>query len=821
MCKWSEWINLLSPEPENAPVIEPETLKEEIRKLLKDSGGRALKVNDIVRLLNLSAPERRSVKRILKELEAEGVGARVRGQSYVSSSATRVVEGKLVITRKGFGFVIPDPGSPEADQIGDIYVSRKGLGEALNNDRVHVRLLPSRPPIGPASGMRREGRIIDVVERATSKIAGTFLPNRRGGTVIPHDTTIGRTITVPRPPVKLNVTEGAYVLAEITMWTASTEPLLGKVVELLGYPDDTGIDVTLIVRSAGVDPEFPPEVLQESEAVPEEIPAEEIERRTDFRGLATFTMDGPTAKDFDDALSLERLDNGRVRLGVHIADVSYYVREGMPLDLEAFDRGTSIYPVDRVVPMLPEKLSNGVCSLRPNEDRLTMSCLMDIDDEGRVSNYSVHQGIIRSRHRLIYEDVQALMDGKAEPGLARKLGDIVPELEELYRLRKILTEMRLRRGSLDLDVPEVEIQFDEEGNVSNVVRRSRLEAHRVVEECMLIANEVVATHLYNLHVPSVYRVHEDPDLDKLRQLQPVLAHLGVKFPGRKDIDAFAIQSAIKKTSATAAGSIARRLILRSMMRARYLDENLGHYGLGSACYTHFTSPIRRYPDLLVHRLLRETMEHGAPTKGKYRPPVFGVGLDEDENAKAGGRSGGSNALPPERYRHWERHLPQWTRQSSERERRAEEIEREAVAAKSIEYMRKFIGETFRGMISAITNFGFFVELEKIPVEGLVHISHLQDDFYEFDAEHMRLTGRDSGRVFKLGDQVVVQVESASVATTELNFDLVEKIVPEGSKEKTAALDRRRIEKEGRHKARRPKHGGFQARGKTRSKKGRR
>lgn len=768
-------------------------------------------------MLGLSPQERRSVRRILKELETEGDSARLRGHSYVSGTATKVIEGKLVITRKGFGFVIPDLGSPEADEIGDIYVSRKGLGEALNGDRVHVRLLPTRPAAVPFASMRREGRIIDVIERANTRIAGVYLPNRRGGTVLPHDTTIGRTISVPQPPAKLKVEEGAYVMVEITLWTGPSEPLIGKVVEVIGYPDDKGIDVTLIVRAAGIDPEFPATVLKAAETIPDTISQEEINRRTDFRDISTFTMDGPTAKDFDDAISIEQLPNGRYRLGVHIADVSHYVTENSALDIEALERGTSIYPVDRVIPMLPEKLSNGICSLRPDEDRLTISCLMDIDDEGRVHNYSVHEGVIRSRHRLIYEEVQQLMDGKAEPALAKKLGDIIPELEHLFNLRKILTDMRLRRGALDLDVPETEIIFDDEGRVKLVTRRSRMEAHRVIEECMLIANEVVATHLYNLNIPAVFRVHEDPDLDKLRQLQPVLAHLGVRFPGRKDIDSFAIQKAIQKTSASPAGSIARRLILRSMMRARYLDENLGHYGLGSTCYTHFTSPIRRYPDLLVHRLIRETLAHGASAKGKYRPPMFGVGPN-DEPVRSG--TGSKSApIPPDRLRHWEQRLPQWTRHSSERERRAEEIEREAIATKAIEYMRKFLGDTFKGMITAVTNFGFFVELDDIPVEGLVHISSLKDDYYEFDTEHMRLFGRESGRVYKLGDRVVIQVESASVATVELNFQLIEKIIPEGSAEKTAAIDRRRIEKEGRHKARRPKRPGFQSRG--RAKKGRR
>lgn len=786
-----------------------------MREILKQAGGRPVKLNELVRMLGVNAAERRSVRRILRELEAEGGSARLRGHSYVSAEASKVIEGKLAITRKGFGFVMPDPGTPEADK-GDIYVSRKAIGDALNGDRVHVRLLPRRPAEAKFSGMRREGRVVDVVERATTSIAGIYYPLKKGGQVIPHDTTVGRTISVPRPPVALEVQEGAFVMAEITVWTPPGDPLLGKVTEVLGYPDEQGIDITLIVRSAGVEPEFPPAVLKQAEEIPNEIPAEEIARRTDFRDITTFTMDGVTAKDFDDALSIQRLPDGKWRLGVHIADVSYYVREGTPLDQEALERGTSIYPVDRVVPMLPEKLSNNMCSLRPREDRLTMSCVMDIDERGKVHTYSIHEGIINSRHRLIYEEVQQFVEGKAEPTLARELGDIAVELEELYELRKVLTAMRLRRGALDLDVPEIAVQFDAEGEVSGVVRRDRLEAHRVVEECMLIANEVVSTHLYNLQVPSVYRVHEDPDLDKLRQLQPVLAHLGVKFPARKELGPESIQEALNKTAGSEAGSIARRLILRSMMRARYHDENLGHYGLGSACYTHFTSPIRRYPDLLVHRLLRETLANGAPHTGKYRPPAYGVDIEDEPSH---GRRRSKDHLSAERNRYWENMLPAWTRHTSERERRAEGIEMDAINAKSIEYMRRHLGEEFTAMVTAITNFGFFAELDTIPVEGLVHITKMNDDYYEYDAERMRLTGRQTGRVYKLGDKVRVMVESASVATLELNLDLVEKIIPEGTREKTETLNRRRIEKEGRHAARRPKSGGFQgARGQRQGKK---
>lgn len=797
-------------------MLQLDDLKERVRGLLGNTGGRALKLNDIIRILELGAGERRSVKRVLKELEAEGNSARLRGHSYVSASATQVLEGKLSVTRKGFGFVVLDPGSPEAEKFGDIYVSRKAMGEAFNGDRVQVRLLPSRSGEARGAHSRREGRITDVVERAVTRIPGTYFPTRKGGHVAPHDTSIGRSITVPLPPPKLDVREGAYVLVEITVWTGPGEPLVGKIVEKLGYPDEKGIDVTLIVRSAGVDPEFPREVLRAADQISMDIPATEIERRSDFRDLMTFTMDGPTAKDFDDALSIERRAGGGFRLGVHIADVSHYVTEGSPIDVEALERATSIYPVDRVIPMLPEVLSNGVCSLRPKEDRLTLSCIMDIDDEGRVHSYSLHESVIHSKHRLIYEEVQALMDGNPTPELARELGDVVSDLEALYDLRKILTDMRVRRGALDLDIPETEVVFDEKGRVSDVVRRSRMEAHRVVEECMLIANEVVATHLYNLGVPSVYRVHEDPDLDKLRQLQPVLSHLGVKFPAKKDITSEAIQAALKRTADTEGGSIARRLILRSMMRARYHDVNMGHYGLASACYTHFTSPIRRYPDLLIHRLIRETLSHGAPANGKYRPPVWGTDDDAGVAAMRGNRAG---YLSAERYKHWEHGLPGWTRHSSDRERRAEGIENEAVSAKTIEFMRTHLGEEFTGMVTSVTGFGLFVELDQYPVEGLIHISQLSDDYYEFDQERMRLEGSHSGRVFKLGDKVRVQVEAANVATLELNFLLLEKMVPEGSAERTGKIDRRRIEKQGRHAARRPKSGGFQARGGGRGKGG--
>lgn len=866
-------------------------LKEQIRRLLDEGGLRAAKVNDILRALKLPPTEKGTVRRLLRELAAEGHLAKLQSQKFTAARRTRTVVGRLRMSSRGFGFVIPEPETKEeADGTGPeiderrledarpeaVFIPRRRMGDALHGDRVRV-IVTGETERSP------EGQVLEVLERGTSRVVGTFFATRRGGTVFPRDLRFNRTITTPRPSPALGLSDGDWVVAEVTGWTKAPDPLLGRVRERLGDTETAGIDVTVIVRDAGVEPEFPADVLAEAEAIPTEIPPEEIARRTDFRGLPTFTMDGPTAKDFDDALSIERLPQGGWRLGVHIADVSYYVREGSPLDREAYERATSIYPVDRVVPMLPEKLSNNVCSLRPREDRLTLSCLMDIDRQGRVHHYSIHQGIIRSAHRLVYEDVQAVIENRADPALARELGDIRLQLEDLYELRRVLTEMRLRRGALDLDIAETEILFEGDRRatapsrdagvaemefdhgrtvarpddmspedwmnrrVTGIVRRARLESHRVVEECMLIANEVVASHLFNLRIPSVYRVHEPPDTNKLRQIQPVLAQLGVRFPSRKDIDAVAIQTALDKAARLETGFIARRLILRAMMRARYADENLGHYGLGSTCYTHFTSPIRRYPDLLVHRLLRETMEHGAPTEGLYAPPgepddggVSLTGLEiseelaprparrgrrdervpEPESTGSGRRTASEDgrALPARRIEHYARTLPRATAHCSELERRAEEIEDDATRLKALEFMRGFLGEEFDGLITGVSPFGIFVELVDLPVEGMVHVSNLKGDFYEFDEERMILVGRTTGETFKLGDRLLVAVENVDVAQLQLDFSLARKYDKADSAERRAELHRLRQQKQRRHAERRPRHGGFQARGKRRGRR---
>jgi len=790
-------------------------LKDRIRTLLENWTGRAPRLQDVMAELRLPPTERRTVRRLMRELQVDGELAKLKrgGDRFVSAAPKGSIIGVIRVSKRGFAFLIPEPdaGGPA---LTDIFIPKKRLAEAMNGDKVRVRVVQNTRGRHEGPSKLPEGQVVEVLERGTTQLVGAYFATKRGGNVIPKDERFTRTIQVPRPDPAWEIQDGDYVIAEITAWTHSTEPLIGRVTERLGGLDTVGIDITVLIRDAGVDPEFSREVEEQVAKIPDTIPEEEVARRTDFRKITTFTMDGATAKDFDDALSVERLESGLLRLGVHIADVSYYVREGTPLDAEAYERATSIYPIDRVVPMLPEKLSNNMCSLRPDEDRLTISCMMDIDEQGRVHHYSLHEGIIRSAHRLIYEEVQAVIDGNAEPKLARSLGDIRVQLEELYRLREILTKMRNRRGALDLDIPETQVEFNEAGEVSGIVRRPRMDSHRVVEECMLIANEVVAAHLFNLHIPSVYRVHEDPDADRLRQLMPVLAQLGVKFSAKKDVTAESIQSALDQAAKLEHGFIARRLILRAMARARYTDENLGHYGLASSCYTHFTSPIRRYPDLLVHRLIRETAAQGAKMEGRYRPPQFGQG--EDPLHEAEGRKGKN--LPAERYEYLAARMDSWTRHCSERERRAEDIEYDAAKVKSLEYMRQFLGQEFDGIITSITPFGFFVELDKMPVEGLVHLRNLTSDYYEFDDEKLVLTGRNTGQTFKLADRVRILVENVSVSSLELDFQFEEKYLAAGSAERVAENNLERAARAKRHDARRPRTGGFQGRGKRRGRR---
>jgi ribonuclease R len=708
--------------------------KENILRIMSGSKRGIMRFAEIMRGMNLAPTEHRTLRRMLEELLRDGSVAKFKGRQYAIARRGNLIEGTLTVASAGYGFVTSTRKYDEAEQP-DVFIARRNLGSALDGDKVAIAITSK-------SDKGVEGRVVDILERRHETIAGQFFRAKRGGLVVPRNQRIKRQIAVPVPAKNLSIQNGNWVLVRVTDWTEAHEPLRGEIVELIGAEDAPGINILLVLRDRGIELDFPPEVTEPLKSIPRVIPKSEMKRRSDFRHLRTLTIDPVDAKDFDDALSIDLLRGGRFRLGVHIADVSHYAPEGGPLDLAARDRSTSIYPVDRVVPMLPELLSNNLCSLRPDEDRLAVSVIMDIDEKGAVQNYQIHNSVIRSSLRLTYEEVQSVFD-ESDSWAVAKCRDVRNDLLALKRLSECLSRMRTRRGALDLDLPETEVVFDSQGTVVNVRRHHRLASHRLVEECMLTANETVATHLEALRVPSLYRIHLPPRLADLKEILPILCHLGVRMHIRERIYAADLQSALRRTEQLHAGHIIRRLILRALMRAEYSAENKGHFGLASTCYTHFTSPIRRYPDLMVHRILKEIISEGS--------------------------------LRPERKRSLEEMLPEMAEQASERERQANGIEMEATTIKSLEFMQRYLGDEFEGFIGGVAQFGFFVELDAYPVDGLVSVRSLSDDQYHYDAERALLAGRRKGHTFKISDKVIVQIQKIDAMSGKMDLGFVRKV----------------------------------------------
>ncbi len=740
-------------------------LKKHIQNILAERKGTALYLDDLISMLGLPHTDRKRIRRILNEMANEGTIVKLRGKAVAIPSNKTEATGTLSCFGKGFGFLRTDPDCVADNKPVSIFIPQKYMADALNGDRVRVRLL------GEVS-KRPEGQILEVLKRATATLVGTFVHTRKGGYVTPHDDRITRGVATARPAADMGIENNDYVLVRIDDWTGPSEDLRGTILRRVGSEKTKGIDLTIALLDNGITTDFAPETLEEAQSLPPMLSPEEIAKRLDLRTLTTFTIDGPTAKDFDDALSINVEPDGSWLLGVHIADVSHYVREGSALDDEARDRATSIYPVDRVIPMLPHELSDGICSLRPNEDRAVLSVFMHIDAQGAVHDYSIHNAVIRSTHRLIYEDVQAIMDHTASTELIRSIGSLRDKFEQLYALRRCLTEMRNRRGALDLGIPEVAVMLDDTGEPTELTFIQRLESHRVVEECMLIANEVVAAHLWNRHLPALYRIHEPPDSEKFSALIPILAYLGLKLPAHTALNSHVLQTALDRSKTLPHGFIARRLLLRSMMQARYSDEKLGHFGLASTCYCHFTAPIRRYPDLIVHRIIKESIEAGIPSKGFYTAP--GTLPPEQGIARPGALNADREPQLSDFSRaRWNALLPELAQHCSERERRAEIVERQAVDIKIMEYMKRYLGEEFNGVISSTLPHGFFVQLDDLPVEGFVPIRNLLDDFYTFDDTRMLFIGKTSGTVIKLGDPVTVAVLAVNATKQEIDFALLE------------------------------------------------
>jgi len=704
-------------------------VKERIHAFMREDAYRPLPAAEVLKGLGLSDEEEPLLSPALDALEEEGVIIRNRSGLYGLPSRMNLVVGRLSMSPKGFGFIIPDVRENEEET--DVFVPGAALATAMHGDRVVARVTPSETP-----GRAREGEIIRILVRANTHIVGTFERSKAFGFVTPDSTKIGRDIFVLKKDFG-GAKTGSKVVVEITKWPEARRSAEGRVIEVLGKTGDPGVDVLAVMRAYDLDENFPPDVAAAAAQCPENPLPEEYAGRRDRRDFPIVTIDGEDTKDIDDGIYAYERD-GEFFLGVYIADVSHYVRAGEPLDVEAARRGTSVYLVDRVIPMLPKELSNGICSLNEGVDRLSMACEMQIGADGEVKSYEIVPCVIHVARRLTYTLVNKVLAGE-EPFVSDN-EDIRPMLETLRRLREVLRGKRHRRGSIDFELPEIKVKLDAAGHPIALERRTGSIGESIIEECMLAANETVARHMELKEEPFVYRVHEAPVSEKIERFQSLLAALGLRLNVDEDgkVRSRDIQQVLDRVKGAPEERIIGAVALRSMQQARYATASLGHFGLAARYYTHFTSPIRRYPDLLVHRLLRETFATGH--------------------------------IPAEKRERLRTVLSEAAEHSSARERIAVEAERETTDMKKIEYMAQFVGETFEGVISGVTAFGIFVELEN-GVEGLVHVSTMVNDYYSYIEEQYAMVGERTGARYRLGDAVTIIITRADVQARTLDFVL--------------------------------------------------
>jgi len=673
------------------------------------------------------------LKRMLDDMAADGEVVRFKGNSYSLATAVKSVRGKLSAHRDGYGFVTPEGGGD------DIFIPQRYMKSAMHGDTVEVRAERSR-----MGGGKQEGRITTVVERATNRVVGRYEETRRGAVVIPEETRLNMIIAIP-PKGRAKAEDGQQVVVELSSYPVGGRPAEGRIVEVLGWPDDPEVEVQSAIRRFELPHIFGKDAMAEAEAIPETVSVKDLAGRVDLRSLPTITIDGETARDFDDAVSL-RSEGNNFRLWVSIADVSHYVKPDSPLDRDAYLRGTSVYFPDRCIPMLPERLSNGICSLNPQVDRLTMTAEMLFDKNGSMLESAFYPSIIKSAARLTYTQVKRIIvDDDRET--AETYRALVPMLLEMKELALILMAMRKNRGSIDFDLPEPEIIIGLTGQTEDIIRAERNLAHQLIEEFMLAANEAVATHITSKGIPFLYRIHENPDPAKLINFQEFVFGFGYEFPMVEErVNPADLQRLLAKASGRPEERMINYALLRCMKQARYAAENLHHFGLASRCYCHFTSPIRRYPDLVVHRILRATLA-----------------LDENKSSK---RAEKQLSIVTQ-------NLGAIGEHTSKRERVAMEAERDIIELKKVQFMQQHLGGEFDGFITGVTGFGFFVELDELFVEGLVHISTLEDDIYTFVENKHSLIGRTRKRVLRIGDKARVKVAAVNQATRRIEFVLIE------------------------------------------------
>ena len=687
-------------------------------------------IRELMQHLHLPRGQRADLRRGLAALVDRGALVKTRGKRYGPPDRMRLVTGRLEVNPRGFGFVTPD--HPVDRLSGDLFIAGAHLKQALHGDRVVARLERQR------KDGRAEGSIVNVVERATSRLVGRFEDDASGTAfVVPFDRRIVTDVRIPAGTGG-GAAPGDMVVVELTAWPTPARSPAGRVIEVLGDLEAPGVDTRIMIRKHGLPDAHEDDAIAEAQRLGTEVRAGDRQGRTDFRDLTTVTIDGETARDFDDAVTLDKLPNGHYRLGVHIADVAHYVPEGGALDRAAYERGTSVYFPDRALHMFPPELATGLCSLNPDVDRLVQSCVMEIGGDGEVVRYDLHDGVIHSDARMTYNAVNAMLTGQ-EPGAETPGADLGPLFERMAELFKLLRDRRRRRGSIDFDLPEAQFLIDDAGRVEAIVAAERNLAHRIIEEFMLVANETVASHFASLDAPGLFRVHEAPDPVRVAAFEAFVATLGYGLATSSDAVApMHFQRLIDRLAQTPEARPVAFLMLRTMQQARYDPANLGHFGLAATNYTHFTSPIRRYPDLVVHRVLRAARNGSLDADRRQ-------GLEED--------------------------LPEIARRTSERERLAEEAERELVHWKKVRFMADKVGDEFTGYVTGVAAFGLFVELVEQFVEGLVHVSSMADDYYRFVAGQHLLFGEHSGRQYRLGDLVRVQLVRVDRERRQLDLAL--------------------------------------------------
>ena len=716
-------IYIIKPQERRGGIKLSDKRKKVILDLVQEEFYVPMKEKELAVMLQVKKEDRAELNRLLNELLAEGeLSITKKGKFIKAKKSDKELTGTFISHPKGFGFVEIE-GRDE-----DLYIPEDCVNGAFHKDTVRVSLLSGQ------RGRRQEAQVIEIISRGITRVVGIFdKSNKNYGFVIPDNAKITNDIFVPSERSK-GAVSGHKVVCEITDYGKDNRKPEGKIVEILGHINDPGVDIMSIVKGYELPTEFPEKVMHQAENVSNEVSEADILGRRDLRSVQMVTIDGEDAKDLDDAVSLT-VEDGLYKLGVHIADVTNYVQENSALDWEAKKRGTSVYLVDRVIPMLPHKLSNGICSLNAGTDRLALSCLMTIDGKGEVVSHEIVESVINVDRRMSYTSVKKILEDKDEEQI-KEYAPLVPMFEQMQALAAILREKRRKRGSIDFDFPETKIVLDSQGRPIEIKPYERNTATKIIEDFMLMANETVAQHFYWLELPFIYRTHDNPDLEKIAKLATFVRNFGYSIKSRQEeLHPKELQKLLAKIEDTPEEALISRLALRSMKQAKYTIDCTGHFGLACQYYCHFTSPIRRYPDLQIHRIIKEQL------RGRM-----------NEN----------------RIQHYNEILPEVAKNSSEMERRADEAERETDKLKKAEYMEEHIGEIYEGVISSITNWGIYVELPN-TIEGMIHVSTLPGDYFYYDEAAYEMAGQSTDKRYKLGEKLTVQVNDVDKIARTIDF----------------------------------------------------